>query len=298
MLTRKISNIKARPLLRLYLIKHDVIIQKRENIMGEYIMKKLSMVILAVALILALTACGSEPETIEGYWMAENGETISFNSDGKAIVDGFSLNYSIYDETYLSISFIGLAEEYRFDLEKDTLTLTDLSNNSKMTYYRDEVKQAEIQKTLNQIAAEQAEQERIQQEAAAQAQAQEDYEKHVSNLKNRLETIDKEIPKLQGYIRDNEGYIADSNQSIQEELISISELQNEISQLQNSSDEMAQADIAYLEGTQEYHHGNIEYYNGEIEYYNNEISRYKEKIATLEREKEEIIQELKTLDEY
>ena len=261
-------------------------------------MKKLYIFILTIALILGLTAYGSEPETIEGYWMAENGETVSFNSDGKAIIDGISLDYSIYNENNLSISFLGFAEEYRFDIEKDVLTLTNLSNNSVMTYYRDEDKQTEIKENLNKIAAEQTEQERIQQELEAQAQAQEDYEKYVTKLKNRIESIDKEIPRIQEYITNNEGYIADSNQNIQNELNTINELENEIAQLQYSTEETAQGDIEYLRGTQEYHYGNIEYYNGEIEYYNNEISNYKKDIADLETEKEEIIKELKELGEY
>ena len=256
------------------------------------------MIILTIALILGLTACGSKPETIEGYWMAENGETVSFNSDGKAIIDGISLDYSIYNENNLSISFLGFAEEYRFDIEKDVLTLTDLSNNAVMTYYRDEDKQAEIQENLNKIATEKAEQERIQQELEAEAQEQEDYEKYVTKLKNRIESIDKEIPRIQGYISDNESYIADSNQNIQDELNTINELENEIAQLQYSTDETAQGDIEYLRGTQEYHYGNIEYYNGEIEYYNNEITRHKQEIAALETEKQEIIEELEELGEY
>lgn len=261
-------------------------------------MKKIYTFIAIIVLILGLTACSSEPETIEGYWMAENGETISFNSDGKAIIDGISLSYSVYNENNLSISFLGFAEEYRFDLEKDILTLTDLSSNSKIVYYRDEDKQAEIQENLNKIKEERAEQERLQQELEAQAQAQKDYEQYVTKLKKRIESIDTEIPRIQGYISDSEGYIAESNQNIQEELDTIAELETEIAQLQYSAEETAQGDIEYLRGDQEYHYGNIEYYNGEIDYYNNEIARYQQEIAELEAEKEEIINELTELGEY
>lgn len=261
-------------------------------------MKKIYTFIAIIVLILGLIACGSETEKIEGYWMAENGETISFNSDGKAIIDGISLSYSVYNENNLSISFWGFAEEYRFDLEKDILTLTDIRSNSKIIYYRDEDKQAEIQENLNKIREERVEQERLQQELEAQAQAQKDYEKFVVKLKNRIESIDKEIPRIQGYISDNEGYIAEGNQIIQEELDTIAELETEIVQLQHSKEETAQGDIEYLRGTQEYHYGNIEYYNGEIDYYNNEIIRYEQEISELEDEKEEIINKLTELGEY
>lgn len=261
-------------------------------------MKKIYTFIAIIVLVLGLTACSSELESIEGYWMAENGETISFNSDGKVIIDGISLSYSVYNENNLSISFWGFAEEYRFNLEKDILTLTDLSSNSKIVYYRDEDKQTEIQENLNKIREERAEQERLQQELHVQAQVQKDYEQYITKLKNRIESIDKEIPRIQGYISDNEGYIAESNQDIQEELDTIAELETEIAQLQHSTEEIAQGDIEYLRGTQEYHYGNIEYYNGKIDYYNNKITWYQQEITELEAEKEEIITELTKLGEY
>ena len=256
------------------------------------------MIILTISLILGLTACGSEPETIEGYWMAENGETISFNSDKKAIIEGISLDYSIYNDNNLSISFLGFAEEYRFNIEKDVLTLTDLSDNSVMTYYRDEDKQAEIQENLNQIAAEQAEQKRIQQEEESEAQAQEDYENHVTKLKNRIESIDKETSLLYSYISDNEGYIKDNEEYIQEEYDTINELDNEIIELQHNVDDLTQGQIEVLRGQQEVCYGTIEVYNEQIKTYNNEIARYKQKITEFESEKEGIIEELKELGEY
>ena len=219
-------------------------------------MKKIFIFMISISLLWGLTGCNSEPETIEGYWMAENGDTISFNNDGKAIIDGIALDYSVYNENNLSISFLGLAEEFRFDIEKDVLTLTELSSNSTMTYYRDENKQGEIIDNLNKMAIEQEE---MQQEL----KAQEDYEKYVADLKDEIKSIDKEIPRIRGYISDNEGYIDESKGHIQGEKNSISELEKEISQLQYSTDETAQGDIEYLRGSQEYHYGNIEYYTCE-----------------------------------
>ena len=261
-------------------------------------MKRIYIFAVVIALILGLTACGSEPETIEGFWMAENGETISFNSNGKAIIDSISLDYSIYGENNLSISFWGFAEEYRFSIEKDVLTLTDLSNNTHMTYYRDEGKQAEIQERLNEIAAEQAEQKRIQQELEAQAQAQEDYEKYVKSLKNRIDSINTEISWTYEYISDNESYIADDEEYIQEEYNTINELENEISELQYSTDELAQGEIEVLREQQEVCYGVIEVHNEQIEAYRERIAEYEQEIADLEAEKEKIIKELKELGEY
>lgn len=254
-------------------------------------MKKIFLFIIGVFLLWGFTGCNSEPETIEGYWMAESGETISFNADGKAIIDGVSLDYSVYNENNLSISFLGLAEEFRFDIEKDALTLTELSSNSTVIYYRDEDKQEEIIENLNQV---EIKQEKIHQEL----KAQEDHEGYVAELKDRIESIDKEIPRIQGYINDNEGYIAESKGYIQEEKNSISKLEKEIAQLQYSADKTVQEDIEYLRDTQKYHDENIEYYNEQIEYYNNEIAKYKQKISDLKIENEEIVEELKTLGEY
>ena len=172
-------------------------------------MKRISIFATIVALTLSLTACNSEPETIEGYWMSENGETISFNSDGKAIVDGISLDYSIYNENNLSIFFLGFAEEYRFDIEEDVLTLTDLSSNSIVTYYRDEEKQKEIKENCDKIAAEQAEYERIQQQLEAETQAQKDYEEYVHSKKSRLDSIDSKIAENEGWIIEVQNWIAD-----------------------------------------------------------------------------------------
>lgn len=121
-------------------------------------MRKLIIVLLVMVLI--FSGCSKEQESIEGYWMAENGETISFNSNGKAISDGMSMDYSLYGEDNLSISFWGIASEYRYTVKKDVLTLVDLNKNTTSIFYRDEEKQLEIQEKLN-IKQDREEQEEI-----------------------------------------------------------------------------------------------------------------------------------------
>lgn len=127
-------------------------------------MKKVFVVVLIMMFVLGLVACGIESENIEGYWMTEEGETVSFNSNGKAIIDGTSYEYSVYGENNLSISSWGDTEEYRFDIDGDILSLIDLDSNKRIVFYRDEDKQAEIKKQLKLIAIEQAQQKRMQQE--------------------------------------------------------------------------------------------------------------------------------------
>lgn len=233
-------------------------------------MKRISIFATIVALTLSLTACNSEPETIEGYWMSENGETISFNSDGKAIVDGISLDYSIYNENNLSIFFLGFAEEYRFDIEEDVLTLTDLSSNSIVTYYRDEEKQKEIKENCDKIAAEQAEYERIQQQLEAETQAQKDYEEYVHSKKSRLDSIDSKIAENEGWIIEVQNWIAD--------------IDSDLAEVYQSDDMIADKEIQHLR-------------NYQNELYE-DIAEIEQEITDLETEKEEIIKELKELGEY
>lgn len=226
-------------------------------------MKKAAVFLLAIILILGLSACGGyESETIEGYWMAENGETISFNSDGKAIIEGMSHDYSIYDNNKLSISFLGFAQEYEFTIKKDVLTLTDLNTNETYTYYKDEEKQAEIQENLNQIAVEKAEQEKAQKE-------QEEYDKYVNSLKSRLDAIDSKIPENEAWIVEVQSWIAD--------------IDSDIAEVQQSDDMLADEQIENLKDEQ----------NRLYE----DIAEIQQEIYDLQVEKEEIIKTLKELGE-
>ena len=109
-------------------------------------MKKIALVLALVLLI--LSACGSEKGSIEGYWMAENGETVSFTANGEAIIEGVAHKYSVYGDNNLSISLLGIAQEFRFELEGDELLLKKLSNGAECKYYRSEKRQAQIQAAL------------------------------------------------------------------------------------------------------------------------------------------------------
>ena len=46
-----------------------------------------------------------------------------------------SMDYSLYGEDNLSISFWGMASEYRYTVKNDVLTLIDLSIEISMTPY-------------------------------------------------------------------------------------------------------------------------------------------------------------------
>lgn len=244
----------------------------------------LKRILLVLLLCFSLTSCSLAPQAIEGFWMAENGDTISFNSDGKAIIDGLSHDYSVYDKNCLSISFWDFAEEYRFELGTDTLTLIDLSNGSTQTFYRDIEKQAEIQENLKLLAA--------------QEQATQEYEEYVKSLKNHLFSVESSISYNLGCINDREEWIADLEVLIQEESYYLEEIKSEITELQKNSEESSDEKIDLLQEKQTLAHEKIDRYKENIETYQNEIDQCYRENATLETEKEKLIKELQDLGEY
>lgn len=228
--------------------------------------KKLLLIFI---LCFCFTACSSEYKSIEGYWMAENGDTISFNSDGKAIIEGISYDYSIYDGNNLSISLWGFAQEYKFTIDKDVLTLTKAGSNSTQLFYKNEGKQAEIQENLNQIAANQEEQERIQQKNEQAQKEQKEYEKYISSLESRIDTIDSKIAEDQAWIVEIESWIT--------------EIDSNIAGLQQSDDMLADSQIDNLKDQQSR--------------LCEDISELQQEITDLETEKEEIVKTLTELGE-
>lgn len=168
-------------------------------------------VIVVFLLCITLTACSSSPNDLEGFWMADNGDTIAFDTNGKAIIDGISLDYSIFDKTYISFSLQNSASHYKFELNDGILILTDPSNGSTQKFYNDESQQKEIRERLAQIEAERAEMERkeeeAQQQAIAQEQAQREYENYVYSLYNEVSCIDNDIADRYQWIENNEYFI-------------------------------------------------------------------------------------------
>ena len=213
-------------------------------------------------IVLILSGC-SKQEKIEGYWMNENGETISFNSNGKVISDGMSLDYSLYGKDNLSISFFGMASEFKYTVKNDVLTLVDLNKNTTDIFYRDEEKQQEIQTKLNQIKAEQQRQKQKQKE-------KEEYEKYVESLREDIGYIELQISTQQDFIRYAE-----------------KDIERNKSDIQGFQKEPGIYDEDFINSYREI-----------IKDRENDIVGYREEIAELEKEKEDIIEKLKELGEY
>ena len=226
------------------------------RIMGCIKMKRV-ITLVFLLIVICLAGCAENKETIEGYWMSESGETISFNSNGKAISDGMSMDYSLYGEDNLSISFWGMASEYRYTVKNDVLTLVDLSKNATSIFYRDEEKQKEIQKRLDEIKTEQQRQEEIEKE-------KEEHEKYIKSLQSDISYIELQISTQQDFIRYAEEDI-----------------------------ENYQSDIeGFIKEPEIYDEEFINSYKESIKERENDIVGYREEISRLEQKKTELEQKL------
>lgn len=223
--------------------------------------KKISLIFI---LSFILTSCSSPEEKLEGYWLDENGSSLSFNNTEKTITqDGFTYDYSIFDENKLSVSFWGLAETFEFEISSDTLTLTNLSDYSTNIYYKDSQKQIEIREKLNQIAEEEKQQ-------AYLEQTKEEYNNYVQSLKDKLRKIDHSIQSNYEWIDNEKTWI----NSLEEDIADV------YKDGYYDADELAatfreQQDQCYIN-----------------------ISQYEQEITDLEIQKNEIITTLESLGEY
>lgn len=153
---------------------------KREGICAV-----LKRVVTILLICLTLTACTSKNTSIEGYWMAENGDTITFNANDEAIIDNISLNYSVFDNNKLTITKLGIAKEYSFSISKDCLTLKDLDTSTSQTYYKDEKKQEQIKQAIEEINDGMAAQE---EQSLYSSSIQDEYVSEQQALKSTIET--------------------------------------------------------------------------------------------------------------
>ena len=238
--------------------------------------------------ITAFSGNSANEETIEGYWMAESGETISFNSNSKAIIDGVAMDYSIYGQNNLSISFLGIASEYRYIINNDVLKLQDLNKGSTSVYYRNESVQQEIIKKLNSEKAEREKKEQIDKE-------KQEFEKYINNLKHNIELNNNEISEKKKRIEDYKKEINEYNKNINDENAEIKKIENEIAQLQQNTSETTEDDILVLKDSQTFHLDNINFYNEQIKYYSDLIKECEEKITNLESENAQNTSKLKEL---
>ncbi|MGN0134564.1 MAG: hypothetical protein ACI4AO_07540 [Anaerotignum sp.] len=221
-------------------------------------------IFLVLSLSLALTSCASPEEKLEGFWLAENGSSLSFNNSEKIVIqDGIACDYSIFDENKLSVSFLGFTETYEFNISSDTLTITSLTDYSTYTYYKGSKKQAQIRENLNKID----EEENLRAEIE---QSEKEYNDYIDSLKTDLKKLDSKIQNNYDWIASEEEWIA----NLDEDIADVYE-----SNYPDANDLAA----SYIEQQKQ------SYTN---------ITQYEQEIVDLEAEKAEIISTLTELGEY
>lgn len=147
-------------------------------------MKKVCVLLLAFLL---LTGCG-EKNQLEGFWMSEDGETLTFAMDGQALLNGNAICYSVFDEDKILLSHptAGAFYEAQFTIKNGVLTIVQLGTGVTSVYYSNENKQNEI---MAAISLEQAEIQKQEEEA----ERQKEYEEHVQYLWDTYSYLLEEI---------------------------------------------------------------------------------------------------------
>lgn len=110
-------------------------------------------VLISVVVLLLLTGCGNKKtpveDVLEGHWMDENGDTITFIGDGSVMWYGSSYSYTIYDTNKVMIkNQDAQVGNYSFSVKSEVLELKDLDLNFTKTLYGNEDKQERILKEL------------------------------------------------------------------------------------------------------------------------------------------------------
>lgn len=108
-------------------------------------MRKILLLLLTFSVL--LIGCSSKKEKLEGYWMSDDGETITFLESGEIMIDGITCKYSL-DDNKLLLVFLGSNKEFKYEIKQNKLYITDLENNTTTCYYKDKNKQKEIKKQV------------------------------------------------------------------------------------------------------------------------------------------------------
>ena len=113
-------------------------------------MKKIFLLPFLIVL-LCLTGCSSDKNPLEGYWIADIGDSLAFTSETEVVIDNEIIGeYSIYDDNKLLIKVDALVAEIplsaEFSVAHDTLTLRELNSNNTFTYFSE--KKLEEQRKL------------------------------------------------------------------------------------------------------------------------------------------------------
>ena len=89
--------------------------------------KALLTLILLLLAVTVLTACGGPERALLGTWEEKGSEenVVEFLDDGTVIWGGQGANYSLPDDTHIRLERGAAIMVLEFDLDGDTLTLSD-----------------------------------------------------------------------------------------------------------------------------------------------------------------------------
>ena len=109
-------------------------------------MKKLPFILLFILALSFTCSCSQNSTTLEGYWLDEYGNSLSFDGTSQVVADNQSGTYNIYDDNKMTIDFGGYVIDYSFSIDASTKTLTinDLESGISYVYYGNEEMQNEI----------------------------------------------------------------------------------------------------------------------------------------------------------
>lgn len=274
----------------------------------SYKIRRLLFVSLLLVFIIACSGCSSENKeaSLEGYWLDENGYSLTFDANGQVFVvengEKFSGTYNIYDEDKVSIllsSFIFTDHSnFQFKIKSNVLTLTELDEGSIWTYYGDEKKQNEIREQVALRAEEAAKQEQARQNVEGYYERLDYLQSEIENAASTMQTCQTNIAAYTEKINDDSNAINNSSARISEYTQTLSGYKRQLSQLSTDSDEYydLESSIYGLQSDIDYENSEIAYFQQEIEYYKSEIESAKQKYAEAESYQKELESELASYD--
>lgn len=154
-------------------------------------MKKIYGII--IVLLIVCTSCSQNPEKLlEGYWMNESGNTLSFTSENECTANGEQYNYKIYDTDHIQIYKENTCDisEGVFYFEDGYFYLKDPAEEEYIKYTKDEEEQKQILKQI-------------------------ENQKKIEELENQIVDYQNKIADLEERISNNESDIKNWEQNIQ-----------------------------------------------------------------------------------
>ena len=178
-------------------------------------MKKLTMVIICLLSVMILCcACGSNSgKEIIGYWMREDGYTISFVDESSCSWgEGALQTYKIYDKNHLQVVEPSGDEvtEYVFEVDGDILQIRLATEDEYAEFTKNADEQEEILKKVRELEAIALEEQKLQGQI-------DDIQNKIDLYQNEVSDIQKDIDWNNSVIENNRNDIIKWEEAIKQE---------------------------------------------------------------------------------